>query len=67
VAAQALTRSEEMRAVVIGIDGLIPYGGGQAEEWNVVISAPRDGALFPVLVILLWQQWFVGDLIETQE
>jgi hypothetical protein len=39
LAGYALSRSEDMRAGVIGIDRLIPYGVGQAEEWNVVISA----------------------------
>jgi sn-glycerol 3-phosphate transport system permease protein len=62
-----LTRSEEMRTVVIGIDRLIPHGGGQLEEWNVVMAAAMTALVPPVLVILLLQRWFVRGLVEIRE
>lgn len=62
-----LTRSEEMRTVVIGIDRLIPHGGGQLEEWNVVMAAAMTALVPPVLVILLLQRWFVRGLVEVRE
>jgi sn-glycerol 3-phosphate transport system permease protein len=62
-----LTRSEEMRTVVIGIDRLIPHGGGQLEEWNVVMAAAMTALAPPVLIILFLQRWFVRGLVEIRE
>jgi sn-glycerol 3-phosphate transport system permease protein len=62
-----MTRSEDMRTVVIGIDRLIPHGGGQLDEWNVVMAASMMALLPPVLVVLLLQRWFVRGVIEIQE
>ena len=62
-----LTRSEEMRTVVIGIDRLIPHGGGQLEEWNLVMAAAMTALAPPVLIILLLQRWFVRGVIEIRE
>ncbi len=62
-----MTRSENMRTVVIGIDRLIPHGGGQADEWNLVMAASMIALLPPVLIILFLQRWFVRGVIEIQE
>ena len=62
-----VTNSEEMRTVVIGIEKLVPRGGGEVPEWNVVMAAAMVALLPPVGVILVMQRWFVKGLIETEK
>jgi sn-glycerol 3-phosphate transport system permease protein len=62
-----MTRSDEMRTVVIGIERLIPRGGGQPEEWNVVMAATMTALAPPVALVLLLQRWFVRGLVEVRE
>jgi len=62
-----VTNSEEMRTVVIGIEKLVPRGGGEIPDWNVIMAAAMMALLPPVAVILLMQRWFVKGLIESEK
>ncbi len=62
-----VTNSEEMRTVVIGIEKLVPRGGGEIPEWNVIMAAAMMALLPPVAVILGMQRWFVKGLIESEK
>jgi sn-glycerol 3-phosphate transport system permease protein len=62
-----VTNSEEMRTVVIGIEKLVPRGGGEIPEWNVVMAAAMLALVPPVAVILVMQRWFVKGLIESEK
>ena len=62
-----VTNSEEMRTVVVGIEKLVPRGGGEIPEWNVIMAAAMMALLPPVAVILLMQRWFVQGLIESEK
>jgi sn-glycerol 3-phosphate transport system permease protein len=62
-----VTNSEEMRTVVIGIEKLVPRGGGEIPEWNVIMAAAMLALVPPVAVILFMQRWFVKGLIETEK
>jgi sn-glycerol 3-phosphate transport system permease protein len=62
-----ITNSEEMRTVVVGIEKLVPRGGGEIPEWNVIMAAAVMALLPPVAVILLMQRWFVKGLIESEK
>jgi len=62
-----ITNSEEMRTVVIGIEKLVPRGGGEIPEWNVIMAVAMMALLPPVAVILFMQRWFVKGLIETEK
>jgi sn-glycerol 3-phosphate transport system permease protein len=62
-----VTNSEEMRTVVIGIEKLVPRGGGEIPEWNVIMAAAMMALLPPVAVILFMQRWFVKGLIESEK
>jgi sn-glycerol 3-phosphate transport system permease protein len=62
-----ITNTEEMRTVVIGIEKLVPRGGGEIPEWNVIMAAAVMALLPPVAVIVLMQRWFVKGLIESEK
>ena len=62
-----ITNSEEMRTVVIGIEKLVPRGGGEIPEWNIIMAVAMMALLPPVAVILFMQRWFVKGLIETEK
>lgn len=62
-----ITNSEEMRTVVIGIEKLVPRGGGEIPEWNVIMAAAMLALVPPVAVILFMQRWFVKGLIESEK
>jgi sn-glycerol 3-phosphate transport system permease protein len=62
-----ITNSEEMRTVVIGIEKLVPRGGGEIPEWNVIMATAMMALLPPVAVIVFMQGWFVKGLIESEK
>jgi sn-glycerol 3-phosphate transport system permease protein len=62
-----VTNTEEMRTVVIGIEKLVPRGGGEIPDWNVIMAAAMMALLPPVAVILFMQRWFVKGLIEIEK
>ncbi len=62
-----ITSTQDMRTVVIGIEGLIPQSGTQLPEWNVVMAAAVMALVPPVAVILFMQRWFVRGLVETEK
>jgi sn-glycerol 3-phosphate transport system permease protein len=62
-----VTNTEEMRTVVIGIEKLVPRGGGEIPEWNVIMAAAVMALLPPVAVIVVMQRWFVKGLIEAEK
>jgi sn-glycerol 3-phosphate transport system permease protein len=62
-----ITNTEEMRTVVIGIEKLVPRGGGEIPEWNVIMAAAVMALLPPVAVIVFMQRWFVKGLIESEK
>jgi sn-glycerol 3-phosphate transport system permease protein len=62
-----VTNTEEMRTVVIAIEKLVPRGGGEIPEWNVIMAAAVMALLPPVAVIVVMQRWFVKGLMETEK
>jgi sn-glycerol 3-phosphate transport system permease protein len=62
-----ITNTQEMRVVVIGIEHLVPRGGTQLPEWNIIMAAAMMALLPPVVVILGMQRWFVKGLIESEK
>ena len=62
-----ITTTAEMRTAVVGIEALVPRGGSQLPEWNVIMAAAMMTLLPPVLVIVTMQRWFVKGLIETEK
>jgi sn-glycerol 3-phosphate transport system permease protein len=62
-----ITTTAEMRTAVVGIETLVPRGGSQLPEWNVIMAAAMMTLLPPVVVIVTMQRWFVKGLIETEK
>jgi sn-glycerol 3-phosphate transport system permease protein len=62
-----VTTTTEMRTAVVGIEALVPRGGSQLPEWNVIMAAAMMTLLPPVVVIVTMQRWFVKGLIETEK
>ena len=62
-----ITTTSEMRTAVVGIEALVPRGGSQLPEWNVIMAAAVMVLSPPVAVIVVMQRWFVKGLIETEK
>jgi sn-glycerol 3-phosphate transport system permease protein len=62
-----VTTTVEMRTAVVGVESLVPRGGSQLAEWNVIMAAAIMVLLPPVAVIVLMQRWFVKGLIESEK
>jgi sn-glycerol 3-phosphate transport system permease protein len=62
-----ITTTPEMRTAVVGVESLVPRGGSQLAEWNVIMAAAIMILLPPVAVIIVMQRWFVKGLIETEK
>ena len=62
-----ITTTTDMRTAVVGVEALVPRGGSQLAEWNVIMAAAMMVLLPPVTVIVLMQRWFVKGLIETEK
>jgi sn-glycerol 3-phosphate transport system permease protein len=62
-----ITTTAEMRTAVVGVESLVPRGGSQLAEWNVIMAAAIMILLPPVAVIVIMQRWFVKGLIETEK
>jgi sn-glycerol 3-phosphate transport system permease protein len=62
-----ITTTGEMRTAVVGIEALVPRGGSQLPEWNVIMAAAMMVLLPPVVVIVAMQRWFVKGLIEAEK
>ena len=62
-----ITTTAEMRTAVVGIEALVPRGGSQLPEWNVIMAAAVTVLVPPVAVIVIMQRWFVKGLIETEK
>jgi sn-glycerol 3-phosphate transport system permease protein len=62
-----VTTTGEMRTAVVGVESLVPRGGSQLAEWNVIMAAAIMVLLPPVVVIVVMQRWFVKGLIETEK
>ncbi len=62
-----ITTTSEMRTAVVGVESLVPRGGSQLAEWNVIMAAAIMILLPPVAVIVMMQRWFVKGLIETEK
>jgi sn-glycerol 3-phosphate transport system permease protein len=62
-----ITTTSEMRTAVVGVESLVPRGGSQLAEWNVIMAAAIMILLPPVAVIVIMQRWFVKGLIETEK
>jgi sn-glycerol 3-phosphate transport system permease protein len=62
-----ITTTPDMRTAVVGVEALVPRGGSQLAEWNIIMAAAMMVLLPPVTVIVLMQRWFVKGLIETEK
>jgi sn-glycerol 3-phosphate transport system permease protein len=62
-----ITTTTEMRTAVVGVESLVPRGGSQLAEWNVIMAAAIMVLLPPVAVIVFMQRWFVKGLIESEK
>ncbi len=62
-----ITTTADMRTAVVGIEALVPRGGSQLPEWNVIMAAAVTVLVPPVAVIVIMQRWFVKGLIETEK
>ena len=62
-----MATTPEMRTAVVGVESLVPRGGSQLAEWNVIMAAAVMILLPPVAVIIVMQRWFVKGLIETEK
>ena len=62
-----VTTTGEMRTAVVGLEALVPRGGSELPEWNVIMAAAMMVLLPPVAVIVLMQRWFVKGLVETEK
>ncbi|HEV8615695.1 MAG TPA: sn-glycerol-3-phosphate ABC transporter permease UgpE [Methylomirabilota bacterium] len=62
-----MTTTANMRTAIIGIEALVPRGGSQLPEWNIIMAAAMMVLLPPVVVIVVMQRWFVKGLIETEK
>jgi sn-glycerol 3-phosphate transport system permease protein len=61
-----ITNTQDMRGVVIGLEGLIPRSGTELPTWNLLMAGAIMAMLPPVSVILLMQRWFVKSLLEVE-
>jgi len=62
-----ITTTADMRTAIVGIESLVPRGGSQLPEWNVIMAAAVTVLLPPVAVIVIMQRWFVKGLVETEK
>jgi sn-glycerol 3-phosphate transport system permease protein len=62
-----VTTTGEMRTAVVGLEALVPRGGSELPEWNVIMAAAMMVLLPPVGVIIFMQRWFVKGLVETEK
>jgi sn-glycerol 3-phosphate transport system permease protein len=62
-----ITTTAEMRTAVVGIEALVPRGGSQLPEWNVIMAAAVTVLVPPVAVIVFMQRWFVKGLVESEK
>jgi sn-glycerol 3-phosphate transport system permease protein len=62
-----MTTTTDMRTAIVGIEALVPRGGSQLPEWNIIMAAAMMVLVPPVTVIVLMQRWFVKGLIETEK
>jgi len=62
-----VTTTAEMRTAVVGLEALVPRGGSELPEWNVIMAAAMMVLLPPVAIIVLMQRWFVKGLVETEK
>jgi sn-glycerol 3-phosphate transport system permease protein len=62
-----ITNTEEMRTVVIGLEGLIPRTGTELPTWNLIMAGAMMALLPPVAVIIFMQRWFVKGLVESDK
>ena len=62
-----VTTTGDMRTAVVGLEALVPRGGSELPEWNVIMAAAMMVLLPPVAVIIFMQRWFVKGLIETEK
>jgi sn-glycerol 3-phosphate transport system permease protein len=62
-----ITTTGDMRTAVVGIEALVPRGGSQLPEWNVIMAAAVTVLVPPVAVIVMMQRWFVKGLIESEK
>ena len=62
-----ITNTEEMRTVVIGLEGLIPRSGTELPTWNLIMAGAMMALLPPVAVIIFMQRWFVKGLVESDK
>ena len=62
-----ITTKGEMRTAVVGLEALVPRGGSELPEWNVIMAAAMMVLLPPVAVIVVMQRWFVKGLVETEK
>ncbi len=62
-----VTTTGEMRTAVVGLEALVPRGGSELPQWNVIMAAAMMVLLPPVAIIVLMQRWFVKGLVETEK
>jgi sn-glycerol 3-phosphate transport system permease protein len=62
-----VTTTAEMRTAVVGLEALVPRGGSELPEWNVIMAAAMMVLAPPVAVIVCMQRWFVKGLVETEK
>ena len=62
-----VTTTGDMRTAVVGLEALVPRGGSELPEWNVIMAAAMMVLLPPVAVIIFMQRWFVKGLVETEK
>ena len=62
-----VTTQGEMRTAVVGLEALVPRGGSELPEWNVIMAAAMMVLLPPVAIIVFMQRWFVKGLVETEK
>jgi sn-glycerol 3-phosphate transport system permease protein len=51
----------------VGLEALVPRGGSELPQWNVIMAAAVMVLLPPVAVIVFMQRWFVKGLVETEK
>jgi len=62
-----VTTRGDMRTAVVGLEALVPRGGSELPQWNVIMAAAMMVLLPPVAVIVFMQRWFVKGLVETEK
>src|SRR5215467_11104351 len=62
-----VTTRGEMRTAIVGLEALVPRGGSELPQWNVIMAAAVMVLLPPVAVIVFMQRWFVKGLVETEK